>query len=71
MNNRAFAKAGLAIVLVIWLAGCDRIVKARDARVEAPAASDVEHEGDTSIVKVDHPERFPVAMATAQATAVD
>jgi membrane fusion protein, heavy metal efflux system len=71
MNNRAFGQAGLAMVLVILPAGCNRIVKAKDARLEALAAPDVEHEADSSIVKVDHPERFPVATATAQAIAVD
>lgn len=54
----------LAIVLVCagsFLLGCDS-GKANTA-AEAPPPAKVEHEADASLVKVDHPELFPIATA--------
>jgi cobalt-zinc-cadmium efflux system membrane fusion protein len=34
-----------------------------DAKAEAPPAAKVEHESDLNLVKVDHPEQFPLATA--------
>jgi cobalt-zinc-cadmium efflux system membrane fusion protein len=52
-------------VAVCTLAGCG-LVKAdpkADPKAEAPPAPKVEQVGDPSVVKVDHPEQFPLATA--------
>lgn len=62
MNRTSFTI--LAIVLVCagsFLLGCDS-GKANTA-AEAPPPAKVEHEADASLVKVDHPELFPIATA--------
>jgi membrane fusion protein, heavy metal efflux system len=46
----------------VFIAGCNQ--SKRDPKAEAPPAVDVEHEQDVSVVKVDHPEQFPVVTAS-------
>src|SRR2546421_4185021 len=48
--------------LSLLLASCGDRVKA-DPRAEAPPPTKVEQELDASLVKVDHPEQFPLATA--------
>ena len=42
-----------------------------DPKAEAPPAATVEKESDSSIVKVDHPEQYPVATAAKHASSTD
>ena len=52
----------LCLELSLLLAACGEKVKA-DPRAEAPPPAKVEQELDASLVKVDHPEQFPLATA--------
>ena len=57
----------LCVAGAVALAGCGQ-VKADpkvDIKAEAPPAPQVEQVGDPSLVKVDHPEQFPLATAAA------
>ena len=47
------------------LAGCGQTTVKADLKAEAPPPAQVEQVGDPSLVKVDHPEQFPVVTATA------
>jgi cobalt-zinc-cadmium efflux system membrane fusion protein len=56
------------LALSLFLAGCNQKVKA-DPKLEAPPPAKVETELDASLVKVDHPEQFPLATATRHVAA--
>jgi cobalt-zinc-cadmium efflux system membrane fusion protein len=56
----------LAVALMVGVAGCDR-KDPPDPKSEAPPAAKVENEGDSNLVKVDHPEQYPVATASKHA----
>jgi cobalt-zinc-cadmium efflux system membrane fusion protein len=57
---------GLALVL----AGCRaKGGTPKDEKSEAPPPAQVEQEPDATLVKVDHPEQFPLATATSRAAA--
>jgi membrane fusion protein, heavy metal efflux system len=57
---------GLAVVL----AGCGaQGGTPKDEKAEAPPPAQVEQETDASLVKVDHPEQFPLATAVSRAAA--
>jgi len=57
---------GLALVL----AGCGaKGGTPGDEKAEAPPPAQVEEEPDASLVKVDHPEQFPIATASSRAAA--
>jgi cobalt-zinc-cadmium efflux system membrane fusion protein len=58
----------LSLSLGLILAGCNERVKA-DPRLEAPPPAKVESELDASLVKVDHPEQFPLATVGKHAAA--
>ena len=47
------------------LAGCGQTTVKADPKAEAPPPAQVEQVGDPSLVKVDHPEQFPVVTAAA------
>src|SRR5579862_8822004 len=67
--NRALIFTTLAgVALTTVLAGCGEKVKA-DAKAEEPPAARVEQELDANLVKVDHPEQFPVVKAIEHAYA--
>ena len=57
-----------AIALSVLLSGCDQKVTA-NPRLEEPPPAQVEHEQDASLVKVDYPDRFPLAAAAHYASA--
>ena len=64
MNRQLAQPAALALaVFSIALAGCSRRVTAKDLE-PAAATSPVEEEQDGALVKVDHPEQFPLATAS-------
>jgi membrane fusion protein, heavy metal efflux system len=50
-------------ILLLMLAACGRKTEASDTKAEAPPSAKVEQEGDANLVKVDHPEQFPLATA--------
>ena len=64
MNRRILiAELTLLFGLVLFLAGCGAKGKMPDAEAGAPPPAKVEREADASMVKVDHPEQFPLATA--------
>jgi membrane fusion protein, heavy metal efflux system len=50
-------------ILIVLLAACGKKEDAADTKTEAPPPAKVEQEGDANLVKVDHPEQFPLATA--------
>ncbi len=62
MNRISLVKLILVIGAAGLLVNCSNAVKA-DPAAEAPPAAKVEEAGDPNIVKVDHPEQFPVVSA--------
>ena len=56
----------LLVSVTLRLAGCSD--RKGDPGAEAPPPVTVEYEQDVSVVKVDHPERFPLATASAHET---
>ena len=64
--KRVFAAVAL---LVLALAGCGKKEDAANPAAEGPPPAKVEKEGDASLVKVDHPEKFPLATAEQHSAA--
>jgi cobalt-zinc-cadmium efflux system membrane fusion protein len=62
MKSAVLIEAILCGALSLTLAGCGGEGKA-DVAAEAPPPTKVEHESDAGLVKVDHPDQFPVATA--------
>jgi cobalt-zinc-cadmium efflux system membrane fusion protein len=60
--TRTLAAASIG-VLLLMLAACGRKEVSADTKAEAPPPAKVEQEGDANLVKVDHPEQFPLATA--------
>ncbi|HLJ46982.1 MAG TPA: efflux RND transporter periplasmic adaptor subunit [Bryobacteraceae bacterium] len=61
-RNCLLQLAVLTIAAALLLSGCGTKVQA-DPKAEAPPAAVVEQEQDLNLVKVDHPEQFPLATA--------
>ncbi len=59
--RREFAAA--LCVLLLALTACGKKEEAADTKAEAPPPTKVEQEGDANLVKVDHPDQFPLATA--------
>ena len=57
----------LAVALAAFQIGCQQNVKA-DPKLEEPPPAQVEQEQGSSVVKVDHPEQFPLAVAEQRIT---
>ena len=68
MNVTVWVKAGLCLAFSVLLAGCGAKATV-DPRAEAPPPAVVEQDQDVNLVKVDHPEQYPVATATAREAA--
>src|SRR5258708_9570911 len=68
MNGISITGGVVCIGLSLFASGCGEKVKA-DPTVEAPPAAKVEREADASLVKVDHPDQFPVATAIGHSEA--
>src|SRR5471030_3284165 len=68
--RRVFTECAL-ILAALALAGCGASDRQPDVKAEAPPAARVEHEADANLVKVDHPDFFPVATAAARTTTTE
>src|SRR5229473_1136583 len=66
MRRAGFETTALVLALGWYLAGCGE--GKGDPKAEAPPAAKVEHEEDVNVVRVDHPEQFPLATAAAHAS---
>ena len=66
-----FRALGLIAAAALILAGCGAKGGQPDPKAEAPPPAQVEHEPDGSVVKVDHPEQFPVVAAVPHASSTD
>jgi cobalt-zinc-cadmium efflux system membrane fusion protein len=64
-----FSRIVLGIALSGLMGGCARNVTAKNPSLEDPPPAEVEHDEDGAVVKVDHPERFPLATASRRTTA--
>src|SRR6476646_12282497 len=69
MKHTDWLPAALALALTLALAGCARNVTAKNAQLEDPPPTEVEHEQDGALVKVEHPELFPTAVVSRRASA--
>jgi len=67
MKRLRFKRMVLFFALGLLLAGCGQ--SKGDPKAEAPPTVEVEHEQDANVVKVDHPEQFPMATAVAHESA--
>ncbi|MGD0200777.1 MAG: efflux RND transporter periplasmic adaptor subunit [Bryobacteraceae bacterium] len=70
MNRNLFVETIVCAVFALALAGCGGRVSANSA-AEAPPPATVERAPDSSIAKVSHPERFPLAAAEEHVSAPD
>ena len=68
MKRTALVTAALAIALSV-LAGCERKVRAKDPQLGDPPPVEVAHEPDGTLVRANHPDRFPLVVVTRLATA--
>src|SRR5712664_4342991 len=66
MRRAGFETTALVLALGWYLAGCGE--SKDDPKAEAPPAAKVEREEDVNVVRVDHPEQFPLATAAAYAS---
>jgi membrane fusion protein, heavy metal efflux system len=55
--------AAVAVALFLTLAACSKKGEAASPSAEGPPPTTVEKEGDANLVKVDHPDQFPLATA--------
>jgi cobalt-zinc-cadmium efflux system membrane fusion protein len=62
VKSTTLIEAALCLAVGLSLAGCGAKVEA-DAKAEAPPATQVERESDANLIKVDHPEQFPLVTA--------
>ncbi len=67
MRRAGFGTMALFFISGWFLAGCSE--GKGDPKAEAPPPAKVEHEEDVNVVRVDHPEQFPLATAVAHASA--
>jgi cobalt-zinc-cadmium efflux system membrane fusion protein len=66
MRRAGFETTALFFALGSFLSGCGG--DKGDPKAEAPPTAKVEREDDVNIVRVDHPEQFPLATAVAYAS---
>src|ERR1700719_445885 len=67
MKRMVFGTMALFFTAGWFLAGCSE--GKGDPKAEAPPPARVEHEEDVNVLRVDHPEQFPLATAAAHASA--
>ena len=69
MKRTIIVQTGIAVLLSVLVAGCNRGLTAKDVRLEDPPPADVERARDANLLQVAHPERFPLATAAPRAAA--
>jgi membrane fusion protein, heavy metal efflux system len=62
-RRTVFLACGLALTAAVATVGNGCGTEKTDAKAEAPPPPQVEHEQDANVVKVDHPEQFPLFTA--------
>src|SRR5208282_304413 len=62
-THLACVVGAISLLLAVSIGGCS----SKQESAETPNSTQVVHEGDASIVQVDHPEQFPLVAATANA----
>lgn len=67
--NLTIVRLLLAIVLAVALAGCSRPMTAQDPQPSDSPQPEVEHEEDGILMRVAHPEQFPLVAAGSYAAA--
>ncbi len=67
MRRAGFGTMALFFTAGWFVVGCSE--GKGDPKAEAPPPARVEHEEDVNVLKVDHPEQFPLATAAAHASA--
>jgi cobalt-zinc-cadmium efflux system membrane fusion protein len=67
MRRAGFGTMALFFTAGSFVVGCSE--GKGDPKAEAPPPARVEHEEDVNVLKVDHPEQFPLATAAAHASA--
>ncbi|HWZ34208.1 MAG TPA: efflux RND transporter periplasmic adaptor subunit [Bryobacteraceae bacterium] len=70
MNRIILVEAAVCVIAAAVLIGCGDKAKA-DPSTEAPPAAKVEKELDANLVKVDHPEQFPLVTASQHVATSD
>ena len=68
MNRHIFVAVG-SLGLLLALTGCSSNRVDASAKEAAPPAATVEHEQNTGLMKVEHPDQFPLATAAGRDTA--
>jgi len=71
MKSRFWTASVALLGLAFLLAGCGAKGSEPDLKAQAPPPASVEAEKDGSVVKVDHPEQFPLATATERNEAAE
>jgi membrane fusion protein, heavy metal efflux system len=71
MKSLVYVQAGLAVAMTLLLAGCDRKLNAKDPELEDPPPVTVEHEGGNELLKVAHPEQYPLATVGSLSTSAE
>ena len=66
MRRTGFEKMALFFAFGLFLGGCGE--SKGDPKAEAPPATKVEHEEEVNVVRVDHPEQFPLTTAVEHIT---
>lgn len=61
MKKTIFIESAVCVALMLGLFACGE--GKADPRAEAPPPTQVEHVGDSNVIKVDHPDQFPLATA--------
>jgi cobalt-zinc-cadmium efflux system membrane fusion protein len=69
MKATLIVQAVLAVLLSVLVAGCNRVVTAREDGLEDPPPAQVERARDGAVIQAVHPERFPLATVTPLAAA--
>jgi cobalt-zinc-cadmium efflux system membrane fusion protein len=64
MNSTVFLSVAIVLALAAAFTGCSQRVSALDSQPEQAAPIEIEHEQDGVFIRVDHPERFPLAAAS-------
>lgn len=67
MRRIRFAAAGIVLIACWWLAGCQRGMASKESKEDPPPENPpvvVEHKSGPTLVTVEHPEQFPLAIAT-------